>query len=227
MSGVLQTGKLPIDIFESMDIPEPQREREEFRYVGASRHKRAIIENGFPPQDGTLELAFQEGHFIALALGGVSNTSDGAGEHYHTVTVADSLPTFVLHVEQELTDADVRMDLQGLRMDLQGCYVRELTISAEVRAKVTQSAEITVLKSITSGANDITATHHATQVFNWTDVSTVKIDYNGSTILDNDDNAIDKIEVTFTNAVDAIHPPGDNWAASRFTSSRPRRRCTS
>jgi len=203
-----------IDGFESADIPEPKREKDELFGVGEGRSVSKLVEKGYAPGDGSLSLWMVKGRWIYYALGTVTTT--GASAPYtHTITPGNTLPSFALHTELEHgTDAE------SIRRDLLGCTVKSWELSIEEREKATQEVGIMVASSVT--ATDIVKPVSYTQdIFRWFDVATLVIKQ-GSTYLisnitgDSVTNAISSLKLKIENEAEYHTSPGkesSDWRA--------------
>jgi hypothetical protein len=207
-----------IDGFESAEIPEPMREREELTGVGEGRSVSKIVEKGYPPGDGSLSLWMVHGRWIYYALGTVTTTGVSA-PYTHTITAGNTLPSCVLHTELEHST-----EVESIRRDLLGCTVKSWEMSIEEKEKITQDVGLIVASSVTA-ADVAKPTSHTEDIYRWADVATLVIKQ-GSTYLiskigsDTVTNAISSIKVKIENEIDYHTSPGNEASDYRLVGKR-------
>lgn len=98
----------------SIEMPDPQKQENE-QFYPTSRGVGHVVKLGFEKGESTLEFEMLCGIFLYYAYGGCVTTNDtpSTGAYTHTLSEADTLPYFGLHVEQEHASYPVRKDLLG------------------------------------------------------------------------------------------------------------------
>ncbi len=104
------TGFIPIGLLKGYEPPDPSQEWLSFKRLGVagSRHVEHLV-SGKRACSGSIPFTLQDGRMFALALG--LDTVSGTAPYVHTITEAESLPSFTLMVSRLMsgvTDDEIR-----------------------------------------------------------------------------------------------------------------------
>lgn len=200
---------IPVDIFEEIEIPEPFKEWEEKFPVHSGRNVGAIGDKTYPAADGSLEMNFQSGTWLYYILGASADVLVTT-VWTHTISEANDLPSFKVHVEQLNAGAGA-----DIIRDLIGCFATELKLAVTKDGLVTQSLSFIVPKSIEGVSfSGITwsSFNHADKLINWgmTELDTFTI--NTVDLITAWGNIpIESLDITITNEIDLLSNLGDAW----------------
>lgn len=128
---------------EEFEIPEPERQAEDYWTVGGGRDVAGVLESGYNAAEMSVTFDILTGMFFYYAMGSCSTTGTEA-PYTHTITAANSLPSFELLITQPGTTT--------LNTHLKGCLVKAIEISQEVgdTTPVQATVDILVCESATT-----------------------------------------------------------------------------
>ena len=182
------------EIVESIKIPEPFMEIMK-EWTNTTRNLGRVKFLGYKPGETTFSFEAVVAIMLYYALGACTTT--GANAPYtHAITEADTLPSFALHVEQELSGDPIRMDILG-------CLVKslELIIEKGTDTPVMMNVDIICAK-VVSGADIAEPSSLGLEKFTRGNVSTFTLLYNTLAIESDLLNQTDKISIKIINDID-------------------------
>lgn len=207
-SGAALTYIRPFDltreIVESIDIPEPIQEIVK-EWTNQTRNLGRVKYLGYKPGESSWSFEAVVSIMLYYALGACTTT--GATAPYtHAITESDTLPSFALHIEQELSGDSIRMDLLG-------CIVKslELVIEAGSDTPVMMNVDLIVAK-VVAGSDLIEPASLGLEKFTRANVSTFTLLYNTVAIESDLLNQTQKIAITITNDIDMESVLNDDYA---------------
>lgn len=187
---------------ETVELPEPLKQIVE-KFLPSSRNLGLVVETGYEAGESTWSFELMTAIFLYYCLGACATT--GAEAPYtHTITESDTLPSFAIHYEQELSGDPIRIDLLG-------CIVKaiELTIETGSETPIMASVELMCAKAI-AGSNIAEPTALQVNKFVRNDVDTLTLTYNGAGI-DTNMKVADKHTIRIENEVDFKPYMGDEY----------------
>lgn len=188
---------------EPIEIPDPKPNDVE-KWTNETRNVGRIVRLGFSPGSKTWEFEMLTGILIYYALGGITNTGAGA-PFTHTIAEANTLPSFALHIEQEISG-------DAIRQDLLGCIVVSLEITVEEGSEtpVMCSVEILTAKVIT-GSDLAEPASVAVNRFVRSNLETLSLTYSSAEIDTLIKTYCDKVSVKIINEVEMKTVFGDEY----------------